>query len=122
MSSKSQNIDISQYRLLVKANNYQKTRFTFENNKFELEAGKSPLDSTFTLIFNNEEINLFPEIEQLFKNAPLNGEQIVQNLMITKKVGDYELKILFDSLLRTSSPDKKENYMINSESIIILIK
>ena len=76
----------------------------------------------FILKFNEEEINLFPEVQQLFKNAPLDGTQIVENLMITKKVGGFELKIIFDSLLRNSSPKKKDEYMINSESIIILIK
>ena len=62
------------------------------------------------------------EVEQLFKNAPLEGNQIVENLMINKKVGNYELTIIFDTLIRTSSPKKKDEYMINSESIIILIK
>ncbi len=122
LTSKSQSVDISQYRLLVKANNYQKTKFIFQNNTFELEAGKNPIYSKFILKFNEEEINLFPEVQQLFKNAPLDGTQIVENLMITKKVGGYELKIIFDSLLRNSSPKKKDEYMINSESIIILIK
>ncbi len=122
LTSKSQSVDISQYRLLVKANNYQKTKFNFQNNTFELEAGKNPIYSKFILKFNEEEINLFPEVQQLFKNAPLDGTQIVENLMITKKVGGYELKIIFDSLLRNSAPKKKDEYMINSESIIILIK
>lgn len=122
LTSKSQSVDILEYRLLVKANNYQKTRFVLDNNKFELEAGRSPIYSTFILNFNEEEINLFPEVEQLFKNAPLEGNQIVENLMINKKVGNYELTIIFDTLIRTSSPKKKDEYMINSESIIILIK
>ncbi len=122
LTSKSQSVDISEYRLLVKANNYQKTRFTLDNNKFELEAGRSPIYSTFILIFNEEEINLFPEVEQLFTNAPLEGNQIVENLMITKRVANYELTIIFDALIRTSSPNEKDEYMINSESIIILIK
>lgn len=122
LTSKSQSVDISEYRLLVKANNYQKTRFVLDNNKFELEAGRRPIYSTFILNFNEEEINLFPEVEQLFKNAPLEGNQIVENLMMTKKVGNYELTIIFDALIRTSSPKKKDEYMITSESIIILIK
>ena len=122
LMSKSQSIDILHYRLLVQANTYQKTKFTFENNTFELDTGKSPIYSTFILKFNEEEINLFPEVKQLFKNAPLDGKLIVENLMITKKVGAYEVKIIFDSLLRTSSPKNKDEYMINSESIIILIK
>ncbi len=120
--SRNQSIDISQYRFLVKANVFVNTKFSFENNTFELEAPRNPVNTKFTLIYNKEEINLLPAIEQLFKNAPHSGEQTVENLSITKKVGDYEVKILFDSVLRTSAPNNKDEYMINSESIIILIK
>ena len=120
--SRNQSIDISQYRLLIKANVFANTKFSFEDNTFELEAPRNPVNTKLTLIYNKEEINLLPAIEQLFKNAPRSGEQTVENLSITKKVGDYEVKILFDSLLRTSAPNKKDEYMINSESIIILIK
>lgn len=120
--SRNQSIDISQYRFLVKANVFVNTKFSFENNTFELEAHRNPVNTKFTLIYNKEEINLLPAIEQLFKNAPRSGEQTVENLSITNNVGDYEVKILFDSLLRTSARNKKDEYMINSESIIILIK
>lgn len=122
LTSKNQTTDISQYRLLVKANTFENTVFEFENNRFELEAIRNPIYRKFTLIYNKQEINLLPEIEQLFKNAPRNGEQTVENLSITKKVGNYELKILFDFLNRTSLPNKSNEYMINSESVIILVK
>jgi hypothetical protein len=120
--SKIQSCDISQYLLLVKANTFQNTSFEFENNSFELEAIRDSISTKFIVIFNKQEINLLPEIEQLFKNAPRSGESTVVNLSITKKVGNYDLKILFDSISRNSIPNKSNEYLINSESVIILIK
>ena len=121
ITSKNFAANIAGYRQLYKVD-YNHTSFEFENSKFRIESPGSILKKTFILDFNDEKINLFPEIEQLFKNAPGNGEQYVNELSITKKVGNYEIKILFDSVLRNTSPDKKVEYSINSESMIILIK
>ncbi|MCZ2085892.1 MAG: DUF4153 domain-containing protein [Flavobacteriales bacterium] len=120
--SKNKSVDISEYQLLVKANGYENTNFEFQNNKFELESTRNPLKTKFTLLFNDQEINLFPKIKELFINAPRTGEQSEDHLFIIQKIGDFEIKILFDSINRISSPNKSDEYMINSESVLILIK
>ena len=121
LTSKSSGIDISAYRQLFKVD-YNNTRFEFENNKFELEIPGAVMKTEFNVVFNGQKINLLPEFKELFNNAPNDGEQGVENLFIIKKVGSYEIKVLFDSVLRNTSPKKDDTYIINEPSIIILIK
>ena len=121
LTSKSSGIDISAYRQLFKVD-YNNTRFEFENNKFELEIPGAVMKTEFNVVFNGQKINLLPEFKELFNNAPNDGEQGVENLFIIKKVGTYEIKVLFDSVLRNTSPKKDDTYIINGPSMIILIK
>ncbi len=121
LTSKSSGIDISAYRQLFKVD-YNNTRFEFENNKFELEIPGAVMKTEFNVVFNGQKINLLPEFKELFNNAPNDGEQVVENLFIIKKVGTYEIKVLFDSVLRNTSPKKDDTYIINGPSMIILIK
>lgn len=121
LTSKSSGIDISAYRQLFKVD-YNNTRFEFENNKFELEIPGAVMKTEFNVVFNGQKINLLPEFKELFNNAPNDGEQGVENLFIIKKVGSYEIKVLFDSVLRNTSPKKDDTYIINGPSMIILIK
>ena len=120
--STSLSADITTYRQLYKFDYRNNSSFVYEQNTFQLQEPGSIIKSEFYLIYNGQKINLFPELKQLFSNAPKDGEQYVNELFITKKVGKYEIKILFDSLSRTTSPDKKEEYIINSQSMIVLIK
>ena len=120
--STSLSADITTYRQLYKFDYRNNSSFVYEQNTFQLQEPGSIIKSEFYLIYNGQKINLFPELKQLFSNAPKHGEQYVNELFITKKVGKYEIKILFDSLSRTTSPDKKEEYIINSQSMIVLIK
>lgn len=121
LTSKSSGIDISAYRQLFKVD-YNNTRFEFENNKFELKIPGAVMKTEFNVVFNGQKINLLPEFKELFNNAPNDGEQVVENLFIIKKVGTYEIKVLFDSVLRNTSPKKDDTYIINGPSMIILIK
>lgn len=122
ISSKAFSADISNYRQLYKVDYNHNTTFNFENNTFQLDAPGTILKSEFNLALNGEKINLLPELQQLFENTPKDGQQFVDELFVTKVIGKYEIKMMFDSVLRNTAPNKSEEYIINSESIILLIK
>ena len=46
----------------------------------------------------------------------------MDHLELTKKIGPYEVKIIFDAVIRIKAPDQVVEYIIDSESIIVLIK
>lgn len=119
--AKNVGLDISKYRKLYKIN-YSQPQFKYENNTFELTVPGTIMKSEFILIYNGQKINLFPELQQLFSKKLRSGEQFVDELSISKKVGKYEIKIMFDSIVRNISPNEKEEYIITADSYIILIK
>ncbi len=121
LKSKTFAADISQYRYLSKIDRSH-TSFQFENNTFKVEAPGSILRNNFTVEFNDAEINLLPEIIALFKNTSSIGDKTVDHLELTKKIGPYEVKIIFDAVIRIKAPDQVVEYIIDSESIIVLIK
>ena len=114
--------DISGYKYLFKAYNYKYNRFEFDNNTVELKMPVSMFKSELNLIFNGQKINLVPDLKKLFENYPNNGEIKVDDLFMTKTIGNYEFKIMFDSLILSKTADTKDQFLINSESVLILIK
>ncbi|MGZ5272682.1 MAG: DUF4153 domain-containing protein [Kaistella sp.] len=114
--------DISDYRYLFKAYNYKNNTFEFDNNTVELKMPVSMFKSELNLIINGQKVNLVPDLKNLFENYPNNGEIRVDDLFITKAIGDYEFKIMFDSVILSKTADTKDQFLINSESVLILIK
>ncbi|MGZ5284551.1 MAG: hypothetical protein ACXWB4_02770, partial [Kaistella sp.] len=114
--------DISDYRYLFKAYNYKNNTFEFDNNTVELKMPVSMFKSELNLIFNGQKVNLVPDLKKLFENYPNNGEIRVDDLFITKAIGDYEFKIMFDSVILSKTADTQDQFLINSESVLILIK
>ncbi|MGZ5264110.1 MAG: DUF4153 domain-containing protein [Kaistella sp.] len=114
--------DISDYRYLFKAYNYKSNTFEFDNNTVELKMPVSMFKSELNLIINGQKVNLVPDLKKLFENYPNTGEIRVDDLFITKAIGDYEFKIMFDSVILSKTADTQDQFLINSESILILIK
>ena len=114
--------DISDYRYLFKAYNYKSNTFEFDNNTVELKMPVSMFKSELNLIFNGQKVNLVPDLKNLFENYPNTGEIRVDDLFITKAIGDYEFKIMFDSVILSKTADTQDQFLINSESVLILIK
>ncbi|MBU4538030.1 MAG: DUF4153 domain-containing protein [Weeksellaceae bacterium] len=114
--------NLSGYKYLFKAYNYKYNSFEFDNNTVELKMPVSMFTSELNLIFNGQKINLVPDLKKLFENYPNNGEIKVDDLFITKVIGNYEFKMMFDSVILSKTADTKDQFLINSESVLILIK
>ena len=115
--------NITGYKYLFKAYNYRNNSFKFDNNTIEIDrVGSGGISNNLNLILNNQTINLDKELRQLFKKYPAIGETEVPDLFIIKEVGNLELKIMFDDIMLLDDSETKFKYMINSESILILIK
>ena len=120
--AKNFNADISGYKYLFKAYNYKENHFEFENNLVELKMPVSMFKSELNLVFNGKKTNLVPDLRKLFEKYPDYGEIKVDDLFIIKTIGNYEFKIMFDSIILSKTADNKDQFLINSESVLILIK
>lgn len=120
--AKDFNADISNYRYLFKAYNYKENHFEFDDNIVELKMPVSMFKSELNLVFNEKKINLVPDLRKLFEKYPDYGEIKVDDLFIIKTIGNYEFKIMFDSIILSKTADTKDQFLINSESVLILIK
>ncbi|MDQ0475717.1 DUF4153 domain-containing protein [Chryseobacterium sp. MDT2-18] len=120
--AKDFNADLTGYHYLFKAYNYKDNFFEFDHNIVELKMPVSQFKSELFLVFNNQKVNLVPDLQKLFANFPNDGEIKVNQLFITKKIGNYEFKIMFDTLILIKSAGKEPQFLINSESVLILIK
>jgi len=120
--AKDFNADISNYRYLFKAYNYKENHFEFDDNIVELKMPVSMFKSELNLVFNEKEINLVPDLRKLFEKYADYGEKKVDDLFIIKTIGNYEFKIMFDSIILSKTADTKDQFLINSESVLILIK
>ena len=67
-------------------------------------------------------INFDAELQQLFRKHPAYGETEINDLFIIKKVGNVELKIMFDEITIIKTTETKFEYFMNTESVLILIK
>lgn len=124
LSAKSSITNISEYKYLFKASKLESDSFTFDGNMLELNIfSNSETNSKYSLRLNNETVNLKPDFDQLFKDYSIDGETKVDHLFITKKIGPYEIKILFDNINKIKdNPKSDPRYLILSPSVIILIK
>ncbi|WP_052252153.1 DUF4153 domain-containing protein [Kaistella solincola] len=114
--------DISTYQYLFKVYNYKRNYFDFENNSVEIKMPVSQFGSELNLKVNGKNYNLVPELLQLFSNYPKHGENFVDNLFFIKNIDGYEYKIMLDSIILVNAAGKGAEFVINSESILILIK
>jgi hypothetical protein len=114
--------DISGYQYLFKALNYKHNIFQFDDNTLELDLPGTPLKESLYLVLNDKKINILPDLEKLFSSQLPNRKNNTEQLYIEKKMGNYTVKILFDSLSKNPTPSGKQLININSESLIILVK
>ena len=81
------------------------------------------LDSTFplTLKYQGITFDLTNEIAALFAGLPAEGTDTAP-LQLKKKAGTRELTFLLESVTRLQQKGKADVYMVNSETIVILVK
>lgn len=124
LSATSSTSNISEYSYLFKVYNYESNIFTFDGNTLEVNVfGDSQTGTECNLILNQQVVGIKSELDELFKKYTIVGYNKVDHLFITKKIGKYEFKILFDNITKiTDGPTSEPRYIINSQSIVILIK
>ncbi len=122
LNAKNFNADISGYRYLFKAYHYKENYLEFENNIVEFKMPAGMFDSELNLVFNGQKTNLLPDLRKLFEKYPDHGEIKVDDLFIIKTIGNHEFKIMFDSVILSETVHRKDQFLINSESVLILIK
>lgn len=112
------NYNITDYQQLFKVFNYNNQNFEFDGNTFSLNGFNNGL----TLYFNQESIDLSPEIEKIInQHKNKENEIIVDEISFTKMVGKYELKLLLDGIEYNKYKGDRGSYFINQD-IIVLIK
>ena len=112
------NYNISGYEQLFKVFNYNNESIEFDGNTFKLNG----FNNNLTLYFNQESIDLSPEIEKIvnqYKNR--ENEVTVDEISFTKTVGNYELKFLLDGIEYNKYEGERGSYFINQD-IVVLIK
>lgn len=117
------NVDISGYQYLFKVYNYKSNYFDFDKNTVEIKMPVSQFGNELNLVFNGQKYNMVPDLIQLFNNYPNLGENYVDQLYFVKTIGNYDFKIMFDSVILVKSVNNAApQFVINSDSILILIK
>ena len=122
LTVRNNNINITGYQYLFKAYNYRQNSFNLEGKTLEFDLDGNHSQSKFTLVYEGEKIDLIPEITEIFKRYPGVGETNVSSLDITRKIGDYEIKVIFDNLVQLNTKEKKNEFSTYSESVLILVK
>lgn len=121
--SKGFNADLKEYKYLFKAYNYKNNSFKFDNNTIEVDrAGTSQIVNELSITVNNQKLDLTKELAQLFRKYPTVGETEVKDLFIIKTIGNLELKIMFDEITIVKETETQFQYLMNTESVLILIK
>ena len=122
LASSEQNVNISQYNYLLKAHNYKINTFDIDGKVLTLNLPASEFSELY-IEYDGEKVNLVPSIAGMFKNFPDEGEFKSSSLYITHELGGCEFRISFDNIVRTNgSGEIKDSYMINSETVLILVK
>lgn len=112
------NYNIIGYQQLFKVFNYNNQDFEYDGNTFNLNGFNNGL----TLYFNQESIDLSPEIEKIInQHKNKENEVMIDEISFTKTIGKYELKFLLDGIEYNKYDSDRESYFINQD-IIVLIK
>jgi len=113
---------VSEYDYLYKAYNYRTNIFKFKENTIEMNIQNGQYKTILFFIFNGKVIDFRSEIETIFRDYNESGEFKVDELSMTKTVGKFNFKLLFDNISKVQMPGKKAEYYISSESVLILVK
>ncbi len=114
-------LPVADYSYLLKAVRGETNQFNVDGEIYEFTF---PLmDSAFplTLKYQGVRFDLTNEVAGLFSGLPAEGTDTAP-LQIKKKVGTRDFTFMLDSVTRLQQKGKADVYMINSETIVILVK
>ncbi len=114
-------LPLAGYSYLLKAVRGENNQFSLDGEIYEFTF---PLmDSAFplTLKYQGVRFDLTNEVAGLFSGLPAEGTDTAP-LQIKKKVGTREFTFMLESVTRLQQKGKADVYMINSETIVILVK
>ncbi len=112
-------IPVADYSYLLKAVRGETNQFNVDGEIYDFTF---PLmDNTLTLKYQGGTVDLTNEIAALFSGLPAEGTDTAP-LQVKKKIGTREFIFLLESVTRLQQKGKADVYMINSETIVILVK
>lgn len=112
-------LPVADYSYLLKAVRGENNQFNLDGEIYDFTF---PLmDNTLTLKYQGGTVDLTNEIATLFSGLPAEGTDTAP-LQVKKKIGTREFIFLLESVTRLQQKGKADVYMINSETIVILVK
>ena len=112
-------LPVAGYSYLLKAVRGETNQFNVDGEIYDFTF---PLmDNTLTLKYQGGTVDLTNEIAALFSGLPAEGTDTAP-LQVKKKIGTREFIFLLESVTRLQQKGKADVYMINSETIVILVK
>ncbi len=112
-------LPVADYSYLLKAVRGENNQFNLDGEIYDFTF---PLmDNILTLKYQGGTVDLTNEIATLFSGLPAEGTDTAP-LQIKKKVGTREFTFMLESVTRLQKKGKADVYMINSETIVILVK
>ncbi|MCJ8497765.1 DUF4153 domain-containing protein [Chryseobacterium salipaludis] len=112
-------LPVADYSYLFKAVRGETNQFNVDGEIYDFTF---PLmDNTLTLKYQGGTVDLTNEIAALFSGLPAEGTDTAP-LQVKKKIGTREFIFLLESVTRLQKKGKADVYMINSETIVILVK
>ncbi len=112
-------LPVADYSYLLKAVRGENNQFNLDGEIYDFTF---PLmDNTLTLKYQGGTVDLTNEIAALFSGLPAEGTDTAP-LQVKKKIGTREFIFLLESVTRLQQKGKADVYMINSETIVILVK
>ncbi len=112
-------LPVADYSYLLKAVRGETNQFNVDGEIYDFTF---PLmDNTLTLKYQGGTVDLTNEIAALFSGLPAEGTDTAP-LQVKKKIGTREFIFLLESVTRLQKKGKADVYMINSETIVILVK
>ncbi len=112
-------LPVADYSYFLKAVRGETNHFNVDGEIYDFTF---PLmDNTLTLKYQGGTVDLTNEIAALFSGLPAEGTDTAP-LQVKKKIGTREFIFLLESVTRLQQKGKADVYMINSETIVILVK
>ncbi len=119
LKTEAEMLPVADYSYLLKIVRGETNQFTLDGEIYDFTF---PLiDNTLSLKYQGGTVDLTNEIAALFVGLPAEGTDTAP-LQLKKKIGTREFTFLPESVTRLRQKGKADIYMINSETIVILVK
>ena len=104
---------------------------SFDSTSFAIDGKTMTID--FSNFYNNQKpeiiislgsqkINLYPELVALFIKYPNQGDYFQDEIVLSKTLDNYELKIYFENIEKQITNDKQVRINFGGKNIFVAIK